>query len=108
LCALHVRVRRHQVILVLSGLTYHHVLKILDGGVHLLARIHTPEPSGGGNLVVSAAASVKLRCDIADLLVEKPVDHRVYIFVGGDWLFATRKPTRNRIEPRFDPTTLLE
>ena len=55
------------------------------------AGIHRPESSRGGDLIVAATAGVQLGGDVANLLVQQPVDHRVHIFVGGQGLSSRRE-----------------
>ena len=65
-----------------DGLIDHHLLQIAHGDVELIARVDRPEPRRGRDLIVAAAPGMKLRRDVADLLVQQPVDHRVNVFVG--------------------------
>jgi hypothetical protein len=47
-------------------------------------------------------------CDVTDLRVQEPVDHRVYVFIGRERTFAGREPCRHTIQTGFDATALLE
>ena len=48
------------------------------------------------------AAGVQLGGDVADLLVQQPVDQRVHVLVGGDGRLACGEATRDRVEPALD------
>ena len=106
--ALHVRVGRHERLLMVGRLPYHHVLKAAHGGIELVTGIDPPETCRGRHLVVAAPAGVELRRDVADLRVQQPVDHRVYVFVGRERRCTSGEALRDRVEAGLDPATLVE
>jgi hypothetical protein len=77
-------------------------------GIELVTGIDTPESCRGRHLIVPAPPGVQLRRDLSDLRVQKPVDHRVYVFVGRNRRGASAEALRDRVESRLDPATLID
>ncbi len=73
---------RHQIVFERNCLLDHNLLQRTHRLIQIEHSIHHPEPRRSRDLVVSASSRVKLRCDVADLLVQHAIDHGVNIFVG--------------------------
>jgi hypothetical protein len=106
--ALKVCVCRHQHVIERHRVIEHYLLKGTDRGIELRTRVHRPEAGRGCNLVISAAAGVKLRRYFADLIVKHSVDERVDVFVGWKRLSTSRELLANSSETALDFLAFLE
>ena len=108
LSALKMCVRRHEHVAECRCVIEHHLLKGANSGIELDARIHRPETGRGRDLVISAATGVKLRRHIANLVVEHPIDQRVYVLVRGDRLGTSCELLPNLSESALDLFAFFE
>src|SRR6185437_12951441 len=108
--ALHVRVCGHEraVLVQRFGVAEDDVLKPADMGVEHDTRIHRPEARRRGDLIVPAASGVQFGRQVYDLLVEKAVDHRVYVFVGRHGRGAGFEACGYRVESALDALAFLD
>ncbi len=108
--ALQVRVRRHEGagVVEIARMCDQDVLQRADRRVERGGRVHCPEAGGRGDLIVAAAAGMELGRDVADLVVEQPVDERVHVLVRGNRRGAGAEADGHRIEPALELAALLE
>jgi hypothetical protein len=102
------RVGGHQRVFEARGVIQHYLLERARRGVEFDAGIHRPESGSGSYLIVATASGVKLGRDVADLLVQHAIDHRVHVFVGGKGSRTRSELLTNGGKPALDLFALLE
>jgi len=90
------------------GLCDHRLLQCPYRNIESGSCLDNPEASSCGDLIISAAPGVKLRCNVTDLFMQQTIDHRMNVFVSRIRLFAARKPLAYQRKPTLYLIALIE
>src|ERR1051325_7255167 len=83
-------------------------LKLLDQFFEARRGIHRPESGRRGDLVVSRTTGVELGGNVAGLLVQQAVDHRMNVFVRWNRTLTCHEATLHGVEAVLDRGALME
>src|SRR5207247_169571 len=106
--ALEMRVTRHDRALEARSAIDNDLLQLSYCAVNSLTRVHRPESSGGGYLIIATPSRVELGRDVTDFIVQQAIDERVNVLVAECWRFIVFQTLCDRVEPQLDLLTFIE